>query len=263
MTIKDAIEYGTINNNEVNILLCDAINKDKLFLLCHNDYVLSESEEKLFLDYIEKRKKNTPISYITHKREFYGREFYVNENVLIPRPETEIIIDVVKGLNLTKDLKILDLCTGSGIIPITLGLECGFKEIYASDISFKALEVAKENAKKYNQNITFIESDLFENIPNIKFDLIISNPPYITREDMEKLDIDVKREPNIALYGGVDGLDFYKKIISQGKEYLKGKFIFEIGYNQSDSLERLATENGFEIEFFKDLQNFKRTCVLK
>ncbi|MBQ7257696.1 MAG: peptide chain release factor N(5)-glutamine methyltransferase [Abditibacteriota bacterium] len=264
MTITKALKYKNIDWTEAQILLSHVLNKEKLFLLTHGDYSLTESEEKGYIDCVEKRLEGVPIAYITHKREFYGRDFYINENVLIPRPETELIIDVVKSLSLPNNSKVLDLCTGSGIIPITLMQEIDNIEVIGADISLKALEVARINAQKYGNNIIFIESDMFEDVPKEKYKVITANPPYIPTHDSNSLDEDVKREPSLALYGGADGLYFYRIILGKGKEYLqeKGFMVLEIGYNQKDQIETLACENGYKVVFFKDLQGFDRVALL-
>ncbi len=137
-------------------------------------------------------------------------------------------------------------------------------EVIGADISFKALEVARINAQKYGLNITFIESDMFETVPKEKYNVITANPPYIPTGDSNTLDEDVKREPSVALYGGEDGLYFYRIILTTGKEYLAegGFMVLEIGYNQKDQIEALACENGYRVEFFKDLQGYDRVALL-
>ena len=264
MTITEALKYKDINITDAQILLSFVLGKDKLFLLTNGDYSLTEKEEKEYIRYVKKRLTGVPVSYITHQREFYGRNFYVDENVLIPRPETELMIDVVKSLPLPPQPRILDLCTGSGIIPITLSLELGLKIIFGTDISPLALKVARKNNRLLGATLRTIESDMFRLLPQAEFDVITANPPYIPTGDLEGLDEDVKREPTIALDGGRTGLDFYEILLSQGKDYLtkEGFMVLEIGYNQKKDIKALAKEYKFKAKFFKDLQGYNRVVLL-
>jgi len=200
----------------------------------------------------------------------------VDENVLIPQPDTEVLVEeTIKKCILVAELraekspiKILDLCTGSGAIAISLNYVLAQKninaEIMASDISTKALDIAKKNNESNNTSVKFAESNLFENIQKNDFDIIVSNPPYIKRKIIETLPCQVQAEPHIALDGGEDGLDFYKKIIDQACKYIKnGYVLLEIGYDQKDEVEGLFRANGrySEIETVKDLSNNDR-CVI-
>ena len=200
-------------------------------------------------------------------------EFYVDENVLIPQPDTEILVEsVLEICNNIKEntkIKILDLCTGSGAIAIALNYELNKRnintEIIASDISDNALRVAKKNNVKNNTKVKFIHSDLFENIKDNDFDIIVSNPPYIKKDVIPTLSKQVRNEPIIALDGGDDGLDFYKKIIEQARKYIKneGYLCLEIGYDQK--IEVLNLLNQFEeyrkTKTIKDLSNNDR-CII-
>jgi len=196
--------------------------------------------------------------------------FLVNDKVLIPRPDTEVLVEEV--IKLSKKFakpKILDLCTGSGAIAVSLAKYVNSAEIYASDISKEALDVAKINAKKneVENKITFIESDLFMQIPKNKFDIIVSNPPYIRKDVIEDLDEEVKKEPIIALDGGTDGLDFYRKIAKDAYDYLKynSYLCFEIGYDQKiDVIEILENEKKYtNIYSKKDLYENDRIIIAK
>ena len=188
--------------------------------------------------------KGYPIQYLIGYVNFYGYKIYVNENVLIPRYETEYLVE--KTINyckkiFNKKVDILDIGTGSGAIAITLKKEIE-SDVNASDISDSALETAKKNAKNNNVNINFIKSDIFENV-NGKFDIIISNPPYIGEND-EIMDSVKKYEPHLALYAEDEGLCFYKEILKNAKKHLNNKFLiaFEIGYNQGKKIESIAKE---------------------
>lgn len=273
MTIKDALISSSIDLAESQILLSHILKKDRLFLSVHSDEIMTEEQENLFFEYVNRRKNGEPLSYIIGKREFYGREFAVSEHTLIPRPETELIIDESKKLFGRLDsIKILDLCTGSGCIGITLSCEFPFSRVVCSDISSKALNCVSENicafTEKYNLGgrwIDMVRSDMFDNVPKEKYNLIVSNPPYIPTDDIKDLDQDVQREPKIALDGGKDGLDFYRIIFEKSKDYLadRGVLIAEIGYNQSDEIKKLAKKYDYACRFAKDLQGYERTAVLK
>ena len=271
MNNKEAIQMG-LNNLEniddkyfkVMTILSNILNVQKEYLISHDEEKLSKKQEEEFLIKINKLKQNEPLQYITGKQYFFGREFIVNENVLIPRFDTEILIqsilDYYKEKKLEK-VKILDLCTGSGIIGITLAINIENAEVYASDISYKALEVAKENATKNNAKVHFIESNLFEKIEQKEFDIIVSNPPYIEKETIKLLDEEVKKEPIIALDGGVTGLDFYEKISKDAKNFLKkdGSIFFEIGFNQKKAVTEILKKNGFNnVDCIKDLNGLDR-----
>ena len=194
--------------------------------------------------------------------------FYVDENVLIPRPDTEILVEeaisICKKNNYTK---ILDLCTGSGAIAVSLAKYLENVDITAVDISNNALKIAKRNARSNNveEKITFIESDLFDNLSNNKYDIIVSNPPYIKKEEINYLDKEVKREPRLALDGGMDGLDFYRKIAQNAFKYLnnKGTLCLEIGFNQKEKVINLLKKEGKYTNIYckKDLGQNDRCLI--
>lgn len=270
MNVKEAIKYGIDNlksiddkSLKVRLLLSHFMNVEKNYLITHDDEELSNEIEEKYKQGIEKLSKDIPLQYITNTQEFYGMKFKINENVLIPRYDTEILIE--ETLKLAKDQdKILDMCTGSGIIAITLAKNVEKANVFACDISLEALKVAKENNELHNANVKFINSNLFENIEEKNFDIIVSNPPYITEKEMQELENQVKKEPELALYGGVDGLDFYRKITENAKEYLKkeGLLIFEIGYKQKEDVSKILIENKFKnIKCVKDLQGLDRVII--
>lgn len=265
MKVFEILEEGKMILKKINIedcnlklklLLSDILNVKKEYLSININEDVDEIKKEEFFKKVELLKKNVPIQYIIGKQYFYGYEFLVNENVLIPQPDTEILVEEIIEYvydifekNKIDKINILDLCTGSGIIGICLKKKLGEKvDVYASDISNLALEVAKKNAEKLDVKITFIESDLFEYInKNIKFDIIVSNPPYIKTDVIESLSEEVKKEPHLALDGKEDGLYFYKKIINLAKDYLKenGKLFFEIGYDQKEDVENIFYENNY------------------
>ena len=196
--------------------------------------------------------------------------FFVDENVLIPRQDTEILVEeVIKIANKNNSIKILDLCTGSGAIAVSLAKYIENSEITAVDISEKALGIAKRNAKinKVENKITFVKSDLFNNLANNKFDIIVSNPPYIKKQTIKTLEKQVQKEPLIALDGGEDGLDFYKKIIKNAYIFLKynGYLCFEIGYDQKQEVIDLIVKEEKYINTYskKDLYDNDRIVITK
>ena len=174
-------------------------------------------------------------------------DFYVDENVLIPRPDTEILVEeVIKIASRMNKPKILDLCTGSGAIAISIAKNVPDAEVYGIDISSKAIEVAKKNGKQLGVKVKFIKSNLFDKLEKNKFDIIVSNPPYIKKDIMKSLSEEVRKEPELALDGGIDGLDFYRKITKQAIDYLKfGSYLcYEIGYDQKEEVIDIINEQG-------------------
>ena len=272
MTIDEGIRFGKerLKNIEdsftkVKLLMAYCINEDKSFLITHNNQELTRKQENVFLECIEKLKNNTPLQYITGFQDFYGMKFMVNENVLIPRFDTEILVQEVLKIA-QKDSKILDMCTGSGILAITINKYVENSIVYGIDISNGALEVARENNKMNKTNVNFIQSNLFENLNENDFNIIVSNPQYISKNEMNTLSLDVKKEPELALYGGEDGLDFYRKISRDAKKYLKnnGYICFEIGYMQKeDVVNILKNENYIQIKCIKDFNNLDRVVIGK
>lgn len=277
MTIKQNLEYAIKMLNENNIedatiktrtLLSYVLGKPKEYLIINSEQELEQ--ENLFQKYIKELIEGKPLQYITKTQEFFGIEFYVDENVLIPQPDTENLVEeVLFIINSIKDknLKILDLCTGSGAIAISLSkiLNSDKILIYGSDISEKALKIAQDNAIQNCSKVVFLKSNIFNEINNnYKFDIIVSNPPYIETKTIEELSEEVKYEPHLALDGGEDGLYFYREIIKNAKKYLNpnGYLAFEIGYNQKKQVEKLLEENGYKnIYSRKDLSGNDRVVV--
>ena len=232
---------------------------------------LTEEDEQKYFQLIKKHiKDDTPLSHLVGFEYFYDRKFRVTNDVLSPRMETEElvykVIDYIKENDL-RNIKILDLCTGSGIIGITLKkeLEEFDVEITASDISSRALMVAKENASSLEADISFVESDLFSNIQD-KFDIIVSNPPYIAHDDKKTIKENVLNyDPHLALFADEEGMYFYRNIIEKSRPYLneKGIMFFEIGYDQKEKIITLGENNKFETVVYKDINGRDRIAVLK
>ncbi len=279
MTIKQAIIKGvTILKLEkisspklkARLLLQYVLKKPRQYLIVYDNQKLTELQEKEYLKYIELLKQGEPIEHITHQKEFMKLNFYVDENVLIPRQDTEVLVEeVIKIAKKINAKKILDLCTGSGAIAVSLAKYLENVQLTALDISGKALDIAISNAKNNHvqEKITFVESNLFEDLAQEKYDIIVSNPPYIKRKEIENLDMEVRREPKIALDGGEDGLDFYKKIIDKGYEYLKygGYICLEIGYDQKEEVMKIIDDKKQYINTYckKDLYDNDRVIVTK
>ena len=207
---------------------------------------------------VNERLTGKPLWYCIGDADFYGYKIKVDKRVLIPRPETELLVLNAKEI-INSESKVLDLCTGSGAIAIAIKKETDAK-VCASDVSSEAIDLAKENAKLNDADIEFITSDMFNELEGRKFDLIVSNPPYVKEEDLSSLQKEVRDfEPMLALNGGEDGLKFYRIIAEKVKNYLKenGVLLLEIGYNQAEEVKELFTEYK-EIKVIKDLENNDR-----
>lgn len=286
--------------NETELLFSEILNCDRMSLYQNKDLSLDRDKSLLIASALKRRMAGEPIQYILGKADFMGFEFKVNSDVFIPRPETEILVETAVGLvHSQKSMvhSILDIGTGSGCIAVSLAKLITNASITAVDISEKAIEVAKQNALLNNVKINFLVSNLFSNnklrtisAKNIggsppqylagspifmesakicggNFDLIVSNPPYISVAEIESLQPEVRSEPRIALGGGSDGLDFYRRIISSASLYLKasGFLIMETGFNQRKKIENIFQKSGnFEIiEFIKDYNNLDRVIVAR
>ena len=277
MTISEAIKKGMIELKNENIeepklkarlLMQYTLNQTRQYVIVNDMEELEKSKEKKYFDSIKILKKGIPIEHITHQKEFMKLNFFVDKNVLIPRQDTEILVEeVIKIAQKTNAKKILDMCTGSGAIAVSLAKYLPQSEITAIDISNDALKIAKKNAVSNNveNQITFISSDMFTNLNEEKFDIIVSNPPYIKTNVIDNLDIQVKNEPHIALDGGNDGLYFYKKIINESYQYLKykGYLCLEIGFDQKiDIIELIENSNNFDGTYSKkDLYDNDRIII--
>ncbi len=245
---------------KTDILLEYLLKMTKTELLINQQNEVDKRVEREFLDKILEVANGKPVQYITHKQEFMKLNFYVDENVLIPQPDTEILVEetvkkiyeIVGSAN-KSNIKVLDLCTGSGAIAISIfkQIESLIEknefniEVWASDISKEAIKIAKKNAITNNAHINFIESNMFEKITKNSFDIIVSNPPYIETDTILQLSKEVQSEPHIALDGGNDGLDFYRIIAKEAAKYInnQGYLLVEIGYNQKEKVTKLFKEN--------------------
>ena len=279
MTIKQALIKGvTVLKLEkistpklkARLLLQFVLKKPRQYLIVYDNQKLTDKEEQEYLKYIELLTQGEPIEHITHQKEFMKLNFYVDENVLIPRQDTEILVEeVMKIAKKIRAKKILDLCTGSGAIAVSLAKYLENVQLTAVDISGKALDIAIANAKNNHvqDKITFVESNLFENLGEEKYDMIVSNPPYIRRKELETLDKEVKREPRLALDGGEDGLEFYRNILDKAYEYLRygGYICLEIGYDQKEDVTKIVKDKRQckGIYCKKDLYDHDRVIVAR
>jgi release factor glutamine methyltransferase len=254
---------------DARVLLCAALSMSLEQLILSSEDQCPTDKLSIFWQFVERKIQLEPIAYILGKQEFYGLDFFVNHHVLIPRPETEMIIDLT--IDFVRDIpnaRILELGTGSGIISICLAKNLPHNiSITATDISANALYVARKNTLRHDaQNITFLESDWFENIKPQKFDIIISNPPYISKSE-ERLVSDSAHlyEPHLALYAPRNGLENYYIIASKAAEYLNknGKIILEIGYQQAEEVRKIFTAYNFHnIKLIKDYSGHPRNLII-
>lgn len=279
MTIKEAIGKATIKLKtgsidspklKARLYMQWILKKTRQYLIVYDEKKLTREQEERYFKGIEKLVKGIPLQHITHQQEFMKMNFYINENVLIPRADTEVLVEEVIAIaNKIKAKKILDLCTGSGAIAVSLAKYIENSQITATDISESALEVAERNAENNGvaRQIAFLTSDLFQDVPKEKYDMMVSNPPYIKREVVKTLTKEVQEEPLIALDGGWDGLDFYRKIVHQADEFLKygGYLCLEIGYDQkNDVMELIKREEKYRDTYCKkDLYGNDRIVVTK
>ena len=279
MTIRECLKSAEkeLQDNSINDSGYDAFSLlNYVTGISKTDYIFRQSEDidendlTRFNELVRRRASHVPLQHITGYQNFFGYDFIVSPDVLIPRQDTEVLVELVLNTAKTYDsVNILDMCTGSGCIAVSIYLELtrqGKKcDITAVDISRPALDIAKRNITKLTPNedaIKLIESDMFDNIRNVKYDIIVSNPPYIPRADIDKLDDEVRiYDPITALDGGDDGLMFYQRLIRQGRDYLKdnGYLFMEMGYNQGDDITHIMKESGFtDIIIHKDLSGLDR-----
>ena len=246
MTIKELLNQGIIMlknedidgpKNKARAILQHTLKKSKEYTIIYDRNEVTKQERENYVKNIKRLIAGEPLQYITGMQEFMKLNFIVNKDVLIPQPDTEILVEeVIKIANKMENPIILDLCTGSGAIGITLAKNLPQSKVYLSDISEDALKIAKENAKSNNVDVTIIKSDMFDDIKISDFDIIVSNPPYIEKETINNLSEEVKKEPILALDGGKTGLDYYTIIAGKAKDYLKedGILFLEIGFNQKN-----------------------------
>jgi len=259
---------------DAELLLTDLLSSDRTFLILHgDDESLLEQEEEYF-ERVARRESGIPLQYITGKQEFMGLQFAVNETVLIPRQDTEVLVETAiekaRTLSGNGSLDILDMCTGSGAIALSLSHYLPEARITAADISEKALGTAKKNARQLGlyERVDFVSGDMFESVRGKKFDLILCNPPYIRTDILSTLQTEVKdHEPMSALDGGADGLGFYRIIAKDAPGYITdgGWIMLEIGHDQGETVSKLLLDAGCfsNISVLKDLAGNNRIVIAK
>lgn len=279
MTIKEALNQAVIMlkneniegpKNKARMLLQATLKKSKEYLMIYDTKEITQKEREQYIKNVKRLIAGEPLQYITGKQEFMKLNFLVTKDVLIPRPDTEILVEeVINIANNFKNPVILDLCTGSGAIAVSIAKYVKNVQVYALDISSKAIDIAKKNAEfnGVKNNVQFIESNLFSKIKDKKFDIIVSNPPYIETDTIKTLSKDVQNEPRIALDGGKDGLDFYKKISENAYKFLnrQGYLCLEIGYNQKQSVSKILENQKRYVNIYckKDLCENDRVIIAR
>ncbi len=270
-------EAGITNSRlDAELLLCHTLGKDRAWLLAHMQEAVDEQHRALFEQAVDRRALREPLQYILGKQEFWGLDFLVTRDVLIPRPETELIIETALTLVPNKDarLTILDLCTGSGCIAVSLAKELASARFFASDKSEKALDVARENARRHGttDRIRFLEGDLFGPLKELdlggRVDIMVSNPPYVPSEEFSTLQPEVRdHEPRMALLAGQNGTELHQRIIDEAPEFLRseGALIMEMGMGQAEALVHMMREHGTfdKPDVLKDLAGIERVIVAR
>ena len=255
---------------DAEVLLAYVLNTRRLALYVHVAKILTDEQITRFHNLIKRRLERIPVAYLTGHKEFMGLNFAVTPDVLIPRPDTEVlaqgVIEHLHEFN-RENLKLADLGVGSGAICVSILKFVENVTADAVDISKKALEIAEFNAEKFNvdDRMNFYEGNLFEPLEGNIYDVIVSNPPYIAAEEFKNLQVEIETEPHIALHGGADGLKFYRKIIEAAPKFLAddGFLAMEIGFNQSDAVQKLINDNGnFKyLQIWKDLAGIERVIA--
>ncbi|MDR7856968.1 peptide chain release factor N(5)-glutamine methyltransferase [Tissierella sp.] len=271
MVINELLKKSSCDIRDSILILCKLLDVDKSTIYTYGDREVSPNIVDKFLELTVKRATGYPIQYILGQWEFMGLDFYLEEGVLVPRPDTEILVEYIIGYIKEKyktiPIKLLDLGVGSGAISLSIGNYCENAEVIGVDISDIAIKVASINKNRLKlDNVSFYKGDLFEALEDLnlegQFQIIASNPPYISKDELEKLHTTVKDfEPRLALDGGLDGLDFYRRITYLSKEFLQdgGLLIYEIGYDQAKAVEDILIKEGFrETTILKDLQGHNR-----
>ena len=248
---------------DASLLLSHITGQNSMNLRLDSWSQVSLADEEKLRALCEKRKTRTPLQYLTGVQSFLGRDFLVDERVLIPRPETELLAErAIAALRMRPSPAALDMCCGSGCLAVSMALGAPTADVHAADLSEGALAVTKRNAERLHAKVTLHQGDLFGSIPEgMRFDVIVSNPPYIPAADCLELQEEVRREPLMALDGGADGYDFYRRIAAEAPRFLKdgGVLLLEVGFDQGQDVMALCREAGFrEVMAHEDYQHIDR-----
>lgn len=270
LNVRTALEQGTeilhkatvpVPRLTAEVLLCHALQRDRTYVYAHGEDQLTELAWIHYGRYLNERLKGKPTQYITHKQEFYGREFYVNEDVLIPRPETEHLVEAALAYVQTHDTaKVLDVGTGSGAIAITVALESGIG-VLASDISLRALAIAERNRRKHGAAVKLFAADLIDAVRPASVDLLLSNPPYVPGADSANMQTEVRDwEPHVALFAGDSGFEIYRRLLLGAAQVVKrgGRLLMELGYRSLDGVREMLAPEWSDIEVIPDLAGWPR-----
>src|SRR5690349_5040472 len=273
LTVQAALVQGTeilekgsigVPRLTAEVLLCHAMHCDRAYLYAHGEDQLTQRAWIHYGRYLDERLKGKPTQYITRRQEFYGREFYVNRDVLIPRPETEHLVEgAIAYIKAHPDSRVLDVGTGSGAVAISVALESG-KVVFASDISLPALAVAERNRRTHNACVTFFAGNLLDAIKPSSIDLLLSNPPYVPGEDAANMQTEVRDwEPHLALFAGQSGIEIYHGLIAGAVSAVKpgGRLMMELGYRSLDGVREILAPQWTDIEVISDLAGLPRVIA--
>jgi release factor glutamine methyltransferase len=260
-TVRALVETSGLPPGEARLLIAHALGVDRAWLVAHADESIAGLRGAMARALLQRRGDGEPIAYILGRREFHGLDLAVSPEVLIPRPETELLVDLALDRMVGASCRVLDLGTGSGAIAIAIARAAPGAEVWAADSSPAALLVARANAERHAAGVHFVESDWFAGLPGERFDLVISNPPYVADDDPHLREGDVRFEPRAALVGGADGLDCIRRIVREARGHLRaaGWLLFEHGYDQGPASRALLQEAGYaDVESWLDLANIPR-----
>jgi release factor glutamine methyltransferase len=273
VTLQTALQQGVaileraaipVSRLTAEVLLCHALQRDRAYLYAHSDDELSELVWIHYGRYLSDRLNGRPTQYITHKQEFYGREFYVDEAVLIPRPETEHLVEAgIRYVQAQPSARVLDVGTGSAAIAISVAMETGVP-VLASDISTGALRVAERNRAKYNAPVSFFAADLLAPVRPRSLDLLISNPPYVPGADAANMQPEVRDwEPAMALFAGDSGLEIYRRLTAEAAVALRpgARLMMELGYRSLEGVREMLSGAWTDFEVISDLAGFPRVLA--
>ena len=274
-TILELLKTGTAylkshgvddSRAEADILLAYVLNTTRDILYLNIDDTVPNHENNRYAEFLKRRGSREPLAYLLNKRDFMDFEFYVDERVLIPRPETELLVEKLLEFGKSRiqsEIRLLDLCTGSGVLAVTISNYWPEASIVAVDISEGALAVARINADKLQVKVDFRQGDLFEPVKGEKFDIIVSNPPYISQTEYEECSPEVKKEPVLALLAGEDGLNFYRRMAKEAQDYLcpEGRILMEIGCGQAHEVKSIFEEKGYKCTVYSDLAGLDRIVL--